>query len=149
MRHRKQNQKLGRSGAHREALVSALVVSLIKHRSIKTTVVKAKIARQTAEKMVTIARKGILTDPAATDDARRAAHSAARRLAVSRLRDEDAAEILIKQIMPMFEGRAGGYTRILRTGTRCGDGSEMAILQWVEATASASEGSESTAEATA
>jgi len=134
MRHRKQNQKLGRSGAHREALVSALVVSLIKHRSIKTTVVKAKIARQTAEKMVTIARKGTV---------------AARRLAVSRLRDEDAAEILFKQITPMFEGRAGGYTRILRTGTRCGDGSEMAILQWVEATAAASEGSEPQAGASA
>ena len=134
MRHRKQNQKLGRSGAHREALVSALVVSLIKHRSIKTTVVKAKIARQTAEKMVTIARKGTIS---------------ARRLAVSRLHDEDAADILFKQITPMFEGRAGGYTRILRTGTRCGDGSEMAILQWVEASTAASEGTESPAEATA
>jgi large subunit ribosomal protein L17 len=117
MRHRKQNQKLGRSGAHREALVSALVVALIKRRSIETTTVKAKIARQTAEKMVTLARKGTL---------------AARRLAASRLRDEEAAAILFKDITPMFEGRAGGYTRIIKTSARGSDGSEMAILQWVE-----------------
>lgn len=122
MRHRKQNQKLGRSGAHREALVSSLVVALIKRRSIETTVVKGKIARQAAEKMVTLARKGTL---------------AARRLAAARLRDEEAAELLFKDITPMFAGRAGGYTRLVRTSARTSDGSEMAILQWVEATSEA------------
>ncbi len=121
MRHRKQNQKLGRSKSHREALEIALVVALIKRRSIRTTVVKAKIARQTADKMVTLARKGTL---------------AARRLAASRLRDEEAAALLFKEIMPMFDGRAGGYTRVLKLGQRSSDGSEMALLQWVEATPS-------------
>ncbi len=121
MRHRKQNQKLGRSKSHREALDCALVVALIKDRSIRTTVVKAKIARQTADKMVTLARKGTL---------------AARRLAAARLRDEEAAALLFKEIMPMFEGRAGGYTRVLKLGQRSSDGSEMAILQWVEASPS-------------
>ncbi len=119
MRHRKQNKKLGRSSAHREALVSSLVVSLIKHRSIQTTTVKAKIARQTAEKMVTLARKGTL---------------AARRQAAARLRDEEATAILFNDIVPMFAGRNGGYTRILKIQPRTGDGAEMAILQWVEAT---------------
>lgn len=118
MRHRKQNQKLGRSGAHREALVSALVVSLIKRRSIRTTVVKAKIARQAAEKLVTIARKGTL---------------ASRRLVAARLRDEDAAAILCKEIAPAMAGRPGGYTRVIRTASRGSDGSDMALLQWVEA----------------
>ncbi len=121
MRHRKQNQKLGRSKSHREALEIALVVALIKRRSIRTTVVKAKIARQTADKMVTLARKGTL---------------AARRLAAARLRDEEAAALLFKEIMPMFEGRAGGYTRVLKLGQRSSDGSEMALLQWVEASPS-------------
>jgi len=122
MRHRKQNKKLGRSSAHREALVSSLVVSLIKHRSIETTTTKAKIARQTAEKMVTLARKGTLS---------------ARRLAAAKLRDEEATAILFKEIVPMLAGRNGGYTRILKVQPRTGDGAEMAILQWVESSTAA------------
>lgn len=119
MRHKKLNKKLGRTGAHREALVSALVVALIKRRSIKTTVVKAKVARQKAEKLLTLAGKGTL---------------ASRRLVASRLRDEEAAAILCKEIAPSMAGRNGGYTRIIRTGSRVGDCAPMCILQWVEAT---------------
>lgn len=59
MRHRKHSKKLGRSSEHRKAMISSLVVALIKHRSIKTTVVKAKVAAQVAEKMVTLARKAL------------------------------------------------------------------------------------------
>lgn len=117
MRHKVHNKKLGRSGAHREALVAALVVSLIKRHTIRTTLVKAKIARQTAEKMVTLARKGTI---------------AARRLLVSRLRDEEAAKLLFTEIAPTFAGRPGGYTRVVHAGCRRSDGTEMAILQWVE-----------------
>lgn len=124
MRHRVHNKKLGRSGAHREALVAALVVSLIKRHTIRTTLVKAKIARQTAEKMVTLARKGTI---------------AARRLLASRLRDEEAAKLLFTEIAPKFAGRPGGYTRVVHAGTRRSDGTEMAYLQWVEEVAKAAE----------
>ena len=117
MRHRVHNKKLGRSGAHREALVAALVVSLIKRHTIRTTLVKAKIARQKAEKLVTLARKGTL---------------AARRLIASRLRDEDAARILFTQIAPKYVGRPGGYTRVVHDRARRSDGTPMAYLQWVD-----------------
>ncbi len=117
MRHRVHNKKLGRSGAHREALVAALVVSLIKRHTIRTTLVKAKIARQSAEKMVTLARKGTI---------------AARRLIAARLRDEEAAKILFTEIAPKYAERPGGYTRVVHCGSRRSDGTEMAYLLWVD-----------------
>ena len=117
MRHRVHNKKLGRSGAHREALVAALVVSLIKRHTIRTTLVKAKIARQSAEKLVTLARKGTI---------------AARRLIASRLRDEEAAKLLFTEIAPKYVNRPGGYTRVVHAGCRRSDGTEMAYLLWVD-----------------
>ena len=117
MRHRKNNVKFGRSKAHREALVSMLVVGLIKAKSIRTTARKAKVARPLAEKLVTVARKGTLD---------------ARRRAAATLRDEAAAKELFEKIVPMMEGRQGGYTRIVKLGQRPNDGAEMAILAWVD-----------------
>ena len=117
MRHRKQNVKFGRSKSHREALVSMLVVGLIKAKNIRTTVQKAKVARQAAEKLVTVARKGGVN---------------ARRAAMARLQDEAAVKELFDKIVPMQEGRAGGYTRIVKLGQRASDGSEMALLAWVD-----------------
>lgn len=118
MRHRKQSVKLGRSPEHRKALVAALVCSLIKQRRIKTTLAKAKLARSAAEKLVTVARKGTLS---------------ARRQALAELRQADAVKQLFDDIVPMCEGRAGGYTRILKLGRRSSDSSEMVILEWVGA----------------
>jgi len=115
MRHQKQNVKLGRSPSHRKALLSSLVCNLIKRRRVTTTVQKAKLARIEAEKMVTLARKGTLH---------------ARRLAASRLRQPDAVAQLFSDIVPLCEGRPGGYTRILKLGRRRSDGAEMAILEW-------------------
>ena len=117
MRHRKNNVKFGRSKAHREALVSMLVVGLIKAKSIRTTARKAKVARPFAEKLVTVARKGTLD---------------ARRRAAATLRDEAAAKELFEKIVPMMEGRQGGYTRIVKLGQRAADGAEMAVLSWVD-----------------
>ena len=117
MRHRKQNVKFGRSKSHREALVSMLVVGLIKAKNIRTTVQKAKVARQAAEKLVTVARKGGVN---------------ARRAAMARLQDEAAVKELFDKVVPMQEGRAGGYTRIVKLGRRASDGSEMALLAWVD-----------------
>ncbi len=118
MRHQKQNVKLGRSPSHRKALLSSLVCNLIKCRRVTTTVQKAKLARIEAEKLVTLARKGTLH---------------ARRLAASRLRQPDAVALLFSDIVPLCEGRPGGYTRILKLGRRRSDGAEMAILEWVGA----------------
>ena len=117
MRHRKQNVKFGRSKSHREALVSMLVVGLIKAKNIRTTVQKAKVARQAAEKLVTVARKGGVN---------------ARRAAMATLQDEAAVKELFGKVVPMQEGRNGGYTRIVKLGRRASDGSEMALLAWVD-----------------
>ncbi len=117
MRHRVHNKKLGRSGAHREALMASLVASLAKHETIRTTLVKAKEARRVAEKLVTLARKGTL---------------ASRRLVASRLRDEEAARLLCTVIAPKFANRPGGYTRVVHAGRRRSDGTEMAFLAWVQ-----------------
>lgn len=110
-------KKFGRSMEHRAALMKGLVTNLILAGSVKTTLPKAKQARKDAEKMVTIARKKD--------------QLAARRLAASRLLQPKAVQKLFAEIAPAMEGRNGGYTRILKLGTRKGDGAEMAILQWV------------------
>ena len=122
MRHRKNNVKFGRSKSHREALVAMLAAGLVKAKSIRTTDRKAKVARSFAEKLVTVARKGTL---------------AARRQVAAKLRDEAAAKELFEKIVPMMEGRQGGYTRIVKLGQRSNDGAEMAILAWVDSPAAA------------
>jgi len=116
MRHRAIRKKLGRSTSHRKALVVGLVCNLIKERRITTTVQKAKIARSAAEKMVTMARLGTLS---------------ARRRAIALLGREDIVRTLFTDIVPLCEGRAGGYTRVLKLGRRGSDSSEMALLEWV------------------
>ena len=119
MRHQRVMKKFGRSTAHRAMLMKSLVTNLILAESIKTTLPKAKEARKDADKMVTIAKKGDL---------------AARRLASSRLLDPAAVQKLFAKIAPAMKDRNGGYTRIVKLGTRKGDAAEMCILQWVTAT---------------
>jgi len=116
MRHQRVMKKFGRSTEHRKALMENMVTNLILQKSITTTLPKAKEARKDAEKMVTIARKGGL---------------AARRLAASRLNDPKAVQKLFSEVVPALEGRKGGYTRILKLGTRKGDGAPTCLLQWV------------------
>jgi large subunit ribosomal protein L17 len=108
-------KKFGRSTAHRQMLMKSLVTNLILAESIKTTLPKAKEARKDADKIVTIAKKGDL---------------AARRLAASRLLDPKAVQKLFEKIAPAMKDRKGGYTRIIKLGTRKGDAAEMCILQW-------------------
>jgi large subunit ribosomal protein L17 len=117
MRHRKNTSKLGRTGAHKRALLSNQVASLILVGQIKTTVQKAKETRRLAEKMVTLAKKGDLHH---------------RRLAVSKIKNNDAVKILFGDIAPKLAERKGGYTRILKLGKRIGDNAELAILKWVD-----------------
>jgi large subunit ribosomal protein L17 len=117
MRHRKRTAKLGRQFEHRNAMLANLVCSLIKHRRVQTTVAKAKAARSVAEKMVTLGKSGSIHD---------------RRLAASRLHQEDAVRILFNEIAPTQKERNGGYTRIIRLSERQGDAAELAILEWVD-----------------
>jgi large subunit ribosomal protein L17 len=118
MRHKVHTFKIGRSGAHRRAMLANMVSSLIEHGQIKTTLTKAKEARRFADKMVTLGKKGDL-------------HR--RRLAIAKLRDKDAVKKLFEEVAPQFAERNGGYTRIIKLGRRMGDAAEMCILQFVEA----------------
>lgn len=115
MRHQRQRRKLGVKSQHRIALLRNLVRNLVIHKRIQTTYAKAKEASSFADKMVTVAKRGDL---------------AARRLLISRLGSADVAKQLMLQIAPHFKERAGGYTRVLRTGYRKGDASEMALLEF-------------------
>ena len=116
MRHRVATFKVGRSSAHRRAMLANMVSSLFTCGKIETTLVKAKAARSFAERLITLGKKGDLH----------------RRLAVSKLRDKTAVKRLFDEIAPGYEGRNGGYTRILKLGKRRGDSAEMCILQLVE-----------------
>ena len=118
MRHQRVMKKFGRSTEHRQMLMKGLVTNLILAESIKTTLPKAKEARKDANKIVTVAKKGDL---------------AARRLAASRLLDPKAVQKLFDKIAPAMKDRKGGYTRIVKLGTRKGDAAEMCVLQWVTA----------------
>src|SRR6185295_8784735 len=117
MRHLKRTAKLGRTGEHRNAMLANLVCSLIKHKRVTTTLAKAKAARSVAEKMVTLGKSGSVHD---------------RRLATSRLHQEDVVKILFTEIAPAHKDRNGGYTRIVKMGQRQGDASQSAILEWVD-----------------
>ena len=118
MRHQRVAKKFGRSTKHRKMLMRSLVTNLILAASIKTTLPKAKEARKDADRIVTVAKKGDL---------------AARRLAASRLVEPKAVQKLFDKIAPAMKDRKGGYTRIVKLGTRRGDAAEMCVLQWVTA----------------
>lgn len=117
MRHQKKTVKLGRSQAHRDALLANQVCSLIIHQRIRTTLAKAKAARPLAEKMVTLGKKGTLH---------------ARRTAAAYLHQADAVKKLFDEIAPRSAARAGGYTRIVKLGARKSDSAPMAVLEWVD-----------------
>ncbi len=116
MRHLKHRNQLGVKKEHRVALTANLASALIREGRITTTLKKAKALRPFAEKMVTLAKKGTLHH---------------RRLAISRIRDRDAVQILFNEKAQDFSNRNGGYTRIYKLGTRVGDAAEMAIIEWV------------------
>jgi large subunit ribosomal protein L17 len=117
MRHQNKTVKLGRSQAHRDALLANQVCSLIIHQRIRTTLAKAKAARPLAEKMVTLGKKGTLH---------------ARRTAAAYLHQADAVKKLFNEIAPRSATRAGGYTRIVKLGARKSDSAPMAVLEWVD-----------------
>ena len=117
MRHQKKTVKLGRTTAHRDALLANQVCSLIEHKRIKTTLAKAKAVRPLAEKMVTLGKRGDLH---------------ARRLAAGYLGQKDAVKKLFAEIAPRAADRKGGYTRIIKLGQRLSDSAPMAYIEWVD-----------------
>jgi large subunit ribosomal protein L17 len=118
MRHQKNTVKLGRSQAHRDALLANQVVSLIEHSRIKTTLAKAKAVRPFAEKLVTLGKKNTLH---------------ARRTALSYLcHNEGAVHRLFEEVAPRAADRKGGYTRIVKLGQRNSDAAPMALIEWVD-----------------
>ena len=117
MRHARAGKKLGRDSAHRKALYSNLAGALIEHGRIKTTVTKAKAVKPHVEQMITLGRRGDLH---------------ARRQATAFLRSRDVVHRLFTDVAPLFKDRPGGYTRIIKIGTRPGDAAEMVYLELVD-----------------
>jgi large subunit ribosomal protein L17 len=117
MRHRKAGRALRRTSEQKLALMRNLATSLIESGAIETTEAKAKELRPFVEKLITKARTGTLH---------------ARRLAGRHVQKREAADKLFQEIGPRYAKRQGGYTRILKTGHRKGDGAEMARIELVE-----------------
>lgn len=125
MRHRVSHRKLGRVTEHRIAMLRNQATALIRHERIETTVPKAKELRPFVERIITLAKRGL----AAGDANARSLH--ARRLVLRDIQDRDVVGKLFDTIAPRFEGRPGGYTRILRVGFRRGDSAEVAQIELV------------------
>ena len=117
MRHRLSGRKLGRTSSHRAALFRNMAAALIKHEQITTTLAKAKELRPYTEKLVTLAKKGGLSN---------------RRLAHSRLLDDAQLVKLFDVIADRYQGRNGGYTRIVKAGIRASDAVQMAVIEFVD-----------------
>ena len=117
MRHRVGGRKLQRTSSHRAALFRNMAAALIKHEQITTTTAKAKELRPYVEKLVTLAKKGGLSN---------------RRLAHSRIMDEAQERKLFEVIGPRYAERNGGYTRIIKAGIRQSDAAPVAIIELVD-----------------
>lgn len=110
-------RKLGRPTASRMAMLRAMVTFLLEKGRIETTVTRAKEVRSMTEKMITIAKNPTLAN---------------KRLVYAFVTKESVAKKLFDEIAPQYEGRNGGYTRIIKTGARRGDAAEMAIIEMVK-----------------
>jgi large subunit ribosomal protein L17 len=117
MRHRVAGRKLQRTASHRTALFRNMAAALIKHEQITTTLAKAKELRPYVEKLITLAKKGGLSN---------------RRLAHSRLLDDTQLVKLFDTLAPRYAERAGGYTRVVKAGIRASDAAPIAIIELVD-----------------
>ena len=122
MRHGNAHKKLNVTSSHRRAMLANLANALVKHEQIKTTLPKAKTLKSYVEKIITLGKKGDL---------------AARRQAIAILRDETMVSKIFATLAPRYEGRPGGYTRVLKAGFRYGDNAPMAIIELVDRDVSA------------
>ena len=122
MRHKVGGRKLQRTSAHRAALFRNMSAALIKHEQITTTLAKAKELRPYVEKLITLAKKGGLSN---------------RRLAHARLLDEAQLTKLFDVLASRYADRNGGYTRVIKAGPRQSDAAQMAIIEFVDRDVSA------------
>ena len=117
MRHRVGGRKLQRTSSHRAALFRNMAAALIKHEQITTTLAKAKELRPYTEKLITLAKKGGLSN---------------RRLAHARLLDDAQLVKLFDVLGPRYAARSGGYIRVVKAGIRLSDAAPMAIIEFVD-----------------
>ena len=117
MRHRVAGRKLQRTSSHRAALFRNMAAALIKHEQITTTTAKAKELRPYVEKLITLAKKGGLSN---------------RRLAHARMLDDTQLKKLFDVIAPRYANRDGGYCRIIKAGIRASDAAPMAVIELVD-----------------
>ncbi len=117
MRHRKAGRKLNRTASHRKAMFMNLSQALLKHEQIVTTLPKAKDLAPIVEKLITLGKKGGLAN---------------RRLAISRLQNEDLVRKVFDDLAERYKERSGGYTRVLKAGFRTGDNAPMAVIELVD-----------------
>ena len=117
MRHGISQRKLSRKSGHRTALFRNMSAALIKHEQILTTLPKAKELRPYVEKLVTLAKRGGLSN---------------RRLAMGRLQDETQLKKLFDELADRYSDREGGYTRIIKAGYRASDSAQLAIIEFVD-----------------
>ena len=117
MRHRIKGRKLSRSASHRRATLNALATALIRHKKIKTTLAKAKETRVFVEPLITKAKQDTV---------------AARRHVARFIKEKEVLKELFNEVVPKIGDRPGGYTRVVKLGTRLGDSAEMAIIELVD-----------------
>ena len=117
MRHRVAGVKLGRSPAHRRALLRNLVTALLQHEAVRTTDAKAKELRRWGDRMITLGKDGSLH---------------ARRRAASIIQSQSVVKKLFEEIAPRFKTRNGGYTRVVKIGIRHGDAAPVSLVELVE-----------------
>jgi large subunit ribosomal protein L17 len=117
MRHNDKNNNLGRKSAHRKSMLSNMAVSLIMHKRIKTTTAKAKALRGFIEPILTTSKEDTTNS---------------RRLVFNYLQDKHAVTELFREVSPKIADRQGGYTRILKLGTRPGDAAEVCYIELVD-----------------
>ncbi len=117
MRHRKRHGKLGRTSAHRRALLRNMVTSLLQHERIETTDAKAKQLRSVADRMITLGKRGTLH---------------ARRQALAVIRDREVTAKVFGELADRYRERPGGYTRVLKLRRRTGDAAPLSIIELVD-----------------
>ena len=110
-------RKLGRTTAHRKAMLRGMVTLLLENGQVETTLTRAKEVRSVAEKMITLGKKNTL---------------ASRRAALAYITKKEVVKKVFEELAPLYENRAGGYTQIFKLGPRRGDGAEMAIIKLVD-----------------
>ena len=123
MRHGDKHRKLGTDSTHTQAILANMAAALVKHEQIKTTLPKAKELRPYIEKLITLGKQAAANPERAVSK---------RRLAIAKMRDQEQVKKIFDVLAERYEGRPGGYVRIMKAGFRYGDAAPMAIIELVD-----------------